>query len=120
LRGVLVWRWQNDIIYMANTRIPIDTVIARYSVGDTPAEIHEGFPTLKLEDIYFAIGYYLGHREEMDRYMRERDAREAALIEERELLSPTDGLREKLLKRLEDKKKQSTVHGRPRGVARFR
>lgn len=93
-------RVQNDIIYMANTRIPIDTVIARWQQGYNPEQIHEGFPTLNTADIYAAIGYYLQHRVEIDAYLREREDQAERQREEDERRNPTDGLREKLLKRL--------------------
>jgi len=98
---------QNNIIYMANTRIPIDTVIARYRQGYTPEQIIEGFPTLKLADVYFAIGYYWEHQAEMDEYPRERAERAEKQRQEDERRNPTDGLREKLMKRLEEKKQLS-------------
>ena len=96
-------RWQNDIIYMANTRIPIDTVIARYLQGYTPEQIVEGFPTLKLAEVYFAVAYYWEHREALDEYLHKRALRAEELRLEDERRNPTDGLREKLLKRLADK-----------------
>ena len=100
-------RVENDIIYMANTRIPIDTVIDRYRVGDTPEEILEGFPTLKLEDIYFAISYYLANRAELDAYLEERDRRMEELRLEDERRNPTEGLRDRLTKRMEEKNQSS-------------
>ena len=98
-------RVQNGIIYMANTRIPIDTVIDRYRIGDSPEHIQEGFPTLKLTDIYFAISYYLANQAQMDAYLQKRDQRMEELRLEDERRNPTDGLREKLMRRLEEKKK---------------
>ena len=96
-------RVQNDIIYMANTRIPIDTVIARWQQGYNPEQIHEGFPTLRTADIYAAISYYLEHQAELDAYLRTREAQADRQREEDERRNPTNGLREKLMKRLEEK-----------------
>jgi uncharacterized protein (DUF433 family) len=100
-------RWKDGIIYMSNTRIPVDTVIYAYQRGDTPERIVEGFPTLKLADVYAVIAYYLEHREELDVYLRDAEARAEAIVQENERRHPTDGLREKLLQRLEAKKRQT-------------
>ncbi|MEO8397703.1 MAG: hypothetical protein ABI700_32210, partial [Chloroflexota bacterium] len=40
----------------------------------TPEQIHEGFPTLKLADIYAVISYYLNNQDEVDAYLSQRDA----------------------------------------------
>lgn len=100
-------RLQDGIIYMANTRIPIDTVIARWQQGYSPEQIHEGFPTLRTADIYAAISYYLEHRPELDSYLRAREEQADRQREEDEQRNPTDGLRDKLKKRLEEKRRPS-------------
>ena len=60
-------------IRVSDTRVTLDTLIARYHQGDSPEAIHEGFPTVPLTDIYAVIAYYLAHRDEVDAYLRERD-----------------------------------------------
>jgi uncharacterized protein (DUF433 family) len=65
---------ENGIIYVGETRITLDTVIACYHQGDTPEAIHEGFPTLSITDLYAVIAYYLSHRDELDTYLTEREA----------------------------------------------
>jgi len=61
------------VIYISNTRVTLDTVLARYMQGDSPEAIHAGFPTLPLTDIYAVIAYYLAHRDEVDAYLKQRD-----------------------------------------------
>ena len=61
------------VIYVSNTRITRDTVLARYSQGDSPEAIQTGFPTLPLTDIYAVIAYYLAHRDAVDAYLNRRD-----------------------------------------------
>ncbi len=60
---------------ISGTRIPIDTIIARYRVGDTPQEIVEGFPTLSLDAVYLLIGFYLRNQRSLDEYLHERRQR---------------------------------------------
>ena len=61
------------VIYVSGTRITLDTIIARYHQGDNPESIHEGFDVLPLNDIYAVISYYLAHRDEIDRYLNDRE-----------------------------------------------
>lgn len=62
-----------DVIYVSNTRVTLDTLLARYLQGDSPEAIHMGFPTIPLTDIYAVIAYYLAHRDEVDTYLKRRD-----------------------------------------------
>lgn len=64
---------KNGTIHVSGTRVTLDTLIACYQQGDTPEIIHDGFPTVPLTDIYAVIAYYLGHQEEVDNYLRQRD-----------------------------------------------
>ena len=60
-------------IRVANTRVTLDVIVAAYQNGDSPEQIHEGFPSLKLADIYAVITYYLNHQNAVDTYLRQRD-----------------------------------------------
>lgn len=60
---------QDGVIRVGNTRVTLLVLIGAYTRGDTPEEIAEGFDTLKLEDIYAVISYYLSHRTEIDSYI---------------------------------------------------
>ena len=59
-------------IRVGGTRVTLETIVACHQQGDTPEQIHEGFPTLKLADIYAVIGYYLSHQDEVDAYIRQQ------------------------------------------------
>lgn len=65
---------EHGVIRVGNTRVTLDTIIARYQQGDTPEAIHEGFPTISVSDIYAVIAYYLAHQTELDAYLARRDA----------------------------------------------
>lgn len=82
------------------TRLTLDTVLGAYERGDTPAEIVEGFPSLSLADVHAIIAYYLRHREEVDAYLAEGEAKAAQirkLVEARQ--GAQEGRRERLLAR---------------------
>ena len=59
-------------IHVSGTRVTLDTLIAYYQQGESPEDLHEGFPTISLTDIYAVISYYLSHRDELDAYLNRR------------------------------------------------
>ncbi|HKH48103.1 MAG TPA: DUF433 domain-containing protein [Thermoanaerobaculia bacterium] len=61
------------VVRVRGTRVPLDTVVHVFLTGASAEEIVDRFPTLDLADVYSTIGYYLRHREEIDRYLEERD-----------------------------------------------
>src|SRR5579871_4728304 len=65
---------QDGNIRVGNTRVTLMTIVDRYRVGDTPGQIHEGFPTVSLEEINTVIAFYLAHREIVDEYIRQEKA----------------------------------------------
>jgi uncharacterized protein (DUF433 family) len=91
---------EHGAIRVANTRVTLDVLVAAYQQGDTPEKIHEGFPTLKLADIYAVITYYLSNRDEVDAYLRRRDEEAEQVHREIEAKRPDMfDLRAKLLER---------------------
>ncbi len=60
-------------IRVSDTRVTLDTVIARFHQGDSPEAIHEGFDVLPLNDIYAVIAYYLSSHDELDAYLQRRE-----------------------------------------------
>lgn len=90
---------EDGVAWVGQTRVPIDTVIEHFNEGDSPAEIVYGYPTLKLEDVYAVLAYYLQHRREIDDYMA-FNAREAEKLKRQiEAEFPPHGIRERLLAR---------------------
>lgn len=79
---------QHGIIRIANTRVTLDVVVARYQQGETPEQINQGFPTLKLADIYAVISYYLNNKDEVDAYLRQQDEEAAQTRREIEAKRP--------------------------------
>lgn len=94
---------------VGNTRVLLDLVIYAYWRGETPETITDSYPTLSLDAVYLAIGYYLRHRAEIDAYLREQEAQAEALRREDEASHPPTLTREILLARLASKPQQSNV-----------
>ena len=75
---------QHDGVYLAaGTRVSLDSIVYAFLSGQSAEAIAQAFPVLNLEQVYGAITYYLGHRDEVDRYLdgRQQDfeaARQAA------------------------------------------
>ena len=67
-------------IRVIGSRITLDTLVGAFERGDTLEEIHEGFPSLSLEQINSVIAWYLSHTAEADEYLAIGDAEEEALI----------------------------------------
>jgi hypothetical protein len=77
----------------------------RYQRGETPEEIFEDSPSIGLADIYATIAYYLRHTEDVERHLREYEEAADRLPAKLEALYPTAGLREELLRRIEEKRR---------------
>jgi uncharacterized protein (DUF433 family) len=69
------------------SRVSLASLVAAFRSGDSPETIaREAFPTLKLEQVYGAIAFYLSHRADLDTYLeleakefeRRRDAQRQA------------------------------------------
>lgn len=90
---------KDGAIMVAQTRVPVDTVIYAFLNGETAEEIVDAFDVLKLADVYSIIGYYLDHREEMDAYIQRREVEAAEIRREIEARFDQKGFREKLLAR---------------------
>jgi uncharacterized protein (DUF433 family) len=60
---------QDGVIRVGKTRVTLLTIVTRHRVGDSPEDIHRGFPTVALGDIYAVLAYYLAHQAEVDQYI---------------------------------------------------
>src|SRR5215216_3041186 len=89
----------DGVIRVGGTRVPLDTIVAIFEQGATAEEIVQRFPTLDLADVYFAIGYYLRHRTEVDHYLHERQNRSDQVRAQNTARFNQHGLRERLLAR---------------------
>jgi uncharacterized protein (DUF433 family) len=92
---------------ITNTNVLLDLLIYSFLDGNTPETIIEQYPSLRLKDVYLALGYYLDHREEISVYLRQQEAEAEAGQREDQAHHPAKLTREILLARLEAKRKQS-------------
>jgi uncharacterized protein (DUF433 family) len=60
--------------WVAGTRVSLDSVIYAFLEGLSPESIVDNYETLILEQVYGAIAYYLGHRAEIDAYLKQSEA----------------------------------------------
>jgi uncharacterized protein (DUF433 family) len=60
--------------WVTGTRVSLDSIVYQFREGQSAEGIAADFPVLSLEQVYGAIAYYLGHREEIDAYLREGEA----------------------------------------------
>jgi uncharacterized protein (DUF433 family) len=90
---------RDGVCRIAGTRVSLDTVVAAFEDGATAEEIAQQYPTLALADVYAVIGYYLRQREQVQAYLRERQAQAKTIRTENEAhFNPSD-IRARLLDR---------------------
>ena len=71
---VPLWTDKIGKIRVKGTRILLELVIHAFNQGESPEEIVDSYPTLRLADLYAVLAYYLNHRAEVDGYVRQADA----------------------------------------------
>jgi uncharacterized protein (DUF433 family) len=59
--------------WIAGTRVSLDSIVYAFLRGAAPESIAQSFPVLKLEEVYGAVTYYLGHQEDVNSYLRQND-----------------------------------------------
>ncbi len=89
----------DGVIRVGSTRVTLDTIVAAFHEGLTAEGIVEQYPSLQLADVYSVIAYYLHHRAEIDRYLRERQQSAADVRRDNEARFDPTGVRERLLAR---------------------
>jgi uncharacterized protein (DUF433 family) len=94
-------RDQAGRLMVPGTRISLDVLVADFKRGKTPESIHQAYETVSLADVYAIFAYYLRHRAEVDSYLSEQEHEGTAIQARIESSDPPEGLRAKLLARLE-------------------
>lgn len=59
--------------WISGTRVSLDSIVYAFLRGSGPESIAQSFPVLRLEEVYGAITFYLGHQEDVDAYLQEND-----------------------------------------------
>lgn len=57
---------RDESFYVGGSRVPLAAIVREFQDGQSPEAIRLAFPTLTLEQVYGAITFYLGHKEEVD------------------------------------------------------
>jgi uncharacterized protein (DUF433 family) len=103
---------EDGAVRVGPTRVTLETVLYYHLAGQTPEQIVESFDTLKLADVYSAIGYYYRHKDEVDAFLRAGEAEAARWKEYWDAQLPDRAtLRERLLSRLERKGQDAQASG---------
>jgi uncharacterized protein (DUF433 family) len=89
---------------VSGARVLLDLIVYAYNQGETPEHIVQMYPTLTLEKVYFAIGYYLRHQETIDKYIRRMEEEAEQLQREWEAEHPPAVTKAELLERLRQAK----------------
>ena len=58
-------------LYVAGTRVSLDSVVIRFQQGASPERIVQSFPALRLSQVYGAIAYYLENEKTIGEYVAE-------------------------------------------------
>ncbi len=80
---------EHGVIRVSGTRVTLDTLIGFYHQHESPEDLHEGFPTVPLADIYAVIAYYLAHQKEVDVYLEEREEQAKRIRQDWEARNPS-------------------------------
>lgn len=88
-------------LMVQGTRISLDILVADFKQGKTPEAIHEAYQVVSLAEVYAVFAYYLRHRDEIELYLAEEERKGVELRKEIETKFPAEGLRAKLLSRLD-------------------
>lgn len=87
------------VLRVTGTRVSLDSVIYAFNEGATPEEIVQQYPTLDLKDVYAVSSHYLQNRDEIEKYLTQRQVERQELKRELETRFNPNGLRERLLAR---------------------
>jgi uncharacterized protein (DUF433 family) len=72
---------RDDGFYLVESRVPLAVIVREFRTGQSPEAIRWAFPTLSLEQVYGAITFYLGHKDEVDNDIAARESVEDAFSE---------------------------------------
>jgi uncharacterized protein (DUF433 family) len=71
----------DDEIRLRGTRIGIEAILSEYQAEGLPEEIALNYPPITIEQVHATITFYLGHRSELDQYLKLWALRSDAALE---------------------------------------
>ena len=89
----------DGVVRVGQTRVSLDTVVEAFGDGATAEEIVQQYPSLRLPDVYLALGYYLDHLEEVNAYLLDREQLATSVRQQNEARFDPRGVRQRLLAR---------------------
>jgi uncharacterized protein (DUF433 family) len=104
---------------VGQTRVSLESVWHLYQQGASPAEIVQAFDTLHAADVCAMLAWALRHPEDVDAYLKRRDAEAAQVRHQLEEagLTPTEEesaqLKEKLMARRQELQRQRAGDAAP-------
>jgi uncharacterized protein (DUF433 family) len=78
--GAIIHRKADAGLYIAGSRVSLDSIVYAFQQGSSPEEIQQDWPILSLEQVYGAITYYLANRAQVDEYIRDAEKRFANAV----------------------------------------
>lgn len=58
---------------VGNSNVLVEIVVRAFQDGATPETIVQRYPTTTLANVYAVISYYLRHKEDIEKYLNERE-----------------------------------------------
>ena len=98
-------QWEDGSIRVHGSRVTLHTIVARFRVGDSLEEIHDGFPTVSLAQINTIIDWYLHNQAEVDAYIEQEDVEAEKMRQEIESTPEYQAWRAELQRRIAELRK---------------
>ena len=98
---------EGGVVRIGNSRVSLDLLVEKYESGMTPEDMVRAYDMLLLADVHAAIAYYLRHREEVQTYLKRREAEAQALRTKIETEHPRVAREELLARRLAAEKENA-------------
>lgn len=67
MKGYVEFRGEDYML--SNSRVSLASIVTAWKEGLSPESIRDNFPTLRLEQVYGAITFYLANQPEVDSYL---------------------------------------------------
>ncbi|MBW3623606.1 MAG: DUF433 domain-containing protein [Armatimonadetes bacterium] len=73
---------RENALWIAGTRVSLDSIVYAYREGRSPENIVHHYPAVTLEQVYGAIAFYLSHQDEIDAYLKDGEVQSETLRQE--------------------------------------
>ena len=67
---------RHESFYLIGSRVPLAHIVRQFQNGEPPEAIRLHFPALSLEQVYGAITFYLGNKDEVEKDIVAREREE--------------------------------------------